>query len=157
MNCGRSAGTVEYPARPRISAPQIAATIAAEGPARAELGEPHRLPNWFVGFMAVVPWRASAGDDPRGHADTDRAVSSGGDSSADCPPRRHRWACRITTQAMLAEARGTATGDIGTPLSLLPWSGTFHAIGTARSRKHNQGTLRPTRRRSERDSNSRSL
>src|SRR6266851_3470216 len=31
MNCGRSAGTVENPARPRISAPHIAITIAAEG------------------------------------------------------------------------------------------------------------------------------
>jgi hypothetical protein len=40
MNCGRSAGTVEYPAKLRISAPQIAATVAAEGPARAELAEP---------------------------------------------------------------------------------------------------------------------
>jgi hypothetical protein len=39
MNCGRSAGTVENPAKPRISAPQIAATVAAEGPARAELAE----------------------------------------------------------------------------------------------------------------------
>ena len=39
INCGRSAGIVEYPASPRISAPQIAATIAAEGPAGAALAE----------------------------------------------------------------------------------------------------------------------
>ena len=39
MNCGRSAGTVEYPAKPRISAPHIAATIAAEGPTGTELAE----------------------------------------------------------------------------------------------------------------------
>ena len=39
MNCGRSAGIMEYPARLRISAPQIAATIAADGPVRAELAE----------------------------------------------------------------------------------------------------------------------
>src|SRR6202521_1865564 len=39
MNCGRSAGTVEYPARPRISAAHIAITIAAEGTAGAELAE----------------------------------------------------------------------------------------------------------------------
>jgi hypothetical protein len=37
MNCGRSAGTVEYPVSPRISAPHTAATIAAEGAAGAEL------------------------------------------------------------------------------------------------------------------------
>src|ERR1700730_6219806 len=39
MNCGRSAGTVENPARPRISAAHIAITIAAEGSAGAELAE----------------------------------------------------------------------------------------------------------------------
>jgi hypothetical protein len=39
MNCGSSAGTVENPARPRISAPHTAATLVAEGPARAELAE----------------------------------------------------------------------------------------------------------------------
>jgi len=39
MNCGRSAGTVENPARPRISAAHIAITIAAEGTAGAELAE----------------------------------------------------------------------------------------------------------------------
>jgi hypothetical protein len=39
MNCGRSAGTIEYPAKLRISAPHIAATIAAEGPDGAELAE----------------------------------------------------------------------------------------------------------------------
>jgi hypothetical protein len=32
MNCGSSAGTIENPARPRISAPQIAVTIRTEGP-----------------------------------------------------------------------------------------------------------------------------
>jgi hypothetical protein len=32
INCGRSVGTIEYPAKPRISAPRIVATIAAEGP-----------------------------------------------------------------------------------------------------------------------------
>src|SRR5260370_864471 len=31
MNCGSSAGTIEYPARLRISAPHIAATIPADG------------------------------------------------------------------------------------------------------------------------------
>jgi hypothetical protein len=39
MNCGRRAGTVENPARPRISAAHIAITIAAEGTAGAELAE----------------------------------------------------------------------------------------------------------------------
>jgi hypothetical protein len=39
MNYGRSAGMMEYPARLRISAPHTAATIAAEGPVRAELAE----------------------------------------------------------------------------------------------------------------------
>src|SRR5215813_14108743 len=39
MNCGRSAGIMEYPSRLRISAPHIAAMIAAEGPVRAELAE----------------------------------------------------------------------------------------------------------------------
>src|SRR5215469_9693255 len=39
MNCGRSAGIMEYPSTLRISAPHIAATIAAEGPVRAELAE----------------------------------------------------------------------------------------------------------------------
>ena len=39
MNCGRSAGTVENPVRPRISATHTAATIAAEGPARVVLAE----------------------------------------------------------------------------------------------------------------------
>jgi hypothetical protein len=38
MNCGSSAGTIENPARPRISAPQIAATIATDG-SGAELAE----------------------------------------------------------------------------------------------------------------------
>jgi hypothetical protein len=33
MNCGSKAGTIENPARPRISAVHIAATIAGEGPA----------------------------------------------------------------------------------------------------------------------------
>src|SRR5271165_267985 len=32
MNCGSSAGTIENPARPRISAPHIAAIIRTEGP-----------------------------------------------------------------------------------------------------------------------------
>src|SRR5262252_1541856 len=39
MNCGRSAGIMEYPSRLRISATHIAATIAAEGLVRAELAE----------------------------------------------------------------------------------------------------------------------
>src|SRR5215469_8211264 len=39
MNCGRSAGIMEYPVRLRISAPHTAATIAGEGPVRAELAE----------------------------------------------------------------------------------------------------------------------
>src|ERR1700745_1508293 len=39
MNCGSSAGTVENPARPRISAPHTAATLVAEGPAGAALAE----------------------------------------------------------------------------------------------------------------------
>src|SRR6516164_11744824 len=39
MNCGRSAGTVEYPVRPRISATHTAAMVAAEGRAWAELAE----------------------------------------------------------------------------------------------------------------------
>jgi hypothetical protein len=37
MNCGSSAGTVENPARPRISAMHTAATIAAEGAAVVEV------------------------------------------------------------------------------------------------------------------------
>ena len=39
MNSGRSAGIMEYPARLRISALHIAATIAAEGPVLAQLAE----------------------------------------------------------------------------------------------------------------------
>src|SRR6516225_3855081 len=39
MNCGSSAGTIEYPATPRISAAHIAATIAGEGPVGTELAE----------------------------------------------------------------------------------------------------------------------
>src|SRR5215471_8050842 len=39
MNCGRSAGIMEYPSTLRISAPHTAATIAAEGAVRAELTE----------------------------------------------------------------------------------------------------------------------
>jgi len=39
MNCGRSAGIIEYPSTLRISAPHTAATIAAEGPVRADLAE----------------------------------------------------------------------------------------------------------------------
>src|ERR1700738_3843917 len=39
MNCGRSAGTVENPARPRISATHTAATIAAEGAEGVEVAE----------------------------------------------------------------------------------------------------------------------
>src|ERR1700756_1277263 len=39
MNCGSSAGTVENPARPRISAPHTAATLVAEGPAGAAVAE----------------------------------------------------------------------------------------------------------------------
>jgi hypothetical protein len=48
MNCGSSAGTIEYPATPRISAAHIAATIAGEGPVGTELaglvltGRPYR-------------------------------------------------------------------------------------------------------------------
>src|SRR6266851_1319263 len=38
MNCGSSAGTVEYPAMPRISAPQTAAMTAVEGPAGRDRG-----------------------------------------------------------------------------------------------------------------------
>src|SRR5215467_2121066 len=38
MNCGRSAGTVEYPAKPRTSAAHTATTVAAEG-LGAELAE----------------------------------------------------------------------------------------------------------------------
>jgi hypothetical protein len=37
MKRGSSAGTIEYPVKPRISAPQIAATIAAEGRIAAKL------------------------------------------------------------------------------------------------------------------------
>jgi hypothetical protein len=39
MNCGSSAAIIEYPARPRISAAQIEATIAGEGAAGLELIE----------------------------------------------------------------------------------------------------------------------
>jgi hypothetical protein len=39
MNCGSSAGTIEYPARARISAAQIAPTIAAEGRAGVKSSE----------------------------------------------------------------------------------------------------------------------
>jgi hypothetical protein len=41
------------------------------------------------------------------------------------------------TQLILAEARGDATPGMSTPLSsLLPWSGTFHAIGSRLLRLH---------------------
>jgi len=39
MNCGYSAGTIEYPTKLRISALQTAATIAAEGWAWVKLSE----------------------------------------------------------------------------------------------------------------------
>jgi hypothetical protein len=39
MNCGSGAGTIEYPARLRISAAQTAATVAVEGVVGAELAE----------------------------------------------------------------------------------------------------------------------
>jgi hypothetical protein len=39
MNCGSSAGTIEYPARLRISAPHIAATIPADGRTAVKLPE----------------------------------------------------------------------------------------------------------------------
>src|SRR5690349_2180049 len=39
MNCGSSAGTIEYPATPRISATHIAATTSGEGPVGAEITE----------------------------------------------------------------------------------------------------------------------
>jgi DNA helicase-2/ATP-dependent DNA helicase PcrA len=40
------------------------------------------------------------------------------------------------SQLTLAEARGSTARDIGTPSSLLPWSGTFHAIGSRLLRLH---------------------
>jgi ATP-dependent DNA helicase UvrD/PcrA len=40
------------------------------------------------------------------------------------------------SQLILAEARGDAARDISTPSSLLPWSGTFHAIGSRLLRLH---------------------
>jgi DNA helicase II / ATP-dependent DNA helicase PcrA len=40
------------------------------------------------------------------------------------------------TQLILAEARGNANRDVGTLSSLLPWSGTFHAIGSRLLRLH---------------------
>jgi DNA helicase-2/ATP-dependent DNA helicase PcrA len=40
------------------------------------------------------------------------------------------------SQLILAEARGNAARDISTPSSLLPWSGTFHAIGSRLLRLH---------------------
>jgi DNA helicase II / ATP-dependent DNA helicase PcrA len=40
------------------------------------------------------------------------------------------------SQLILAEARGNAARDIRTPSSLLPWSGTFHAIGSRLLRLH---------------------
>ncbi len=40
------------------------------------------------------------------------------------------------SQLILAEARGNAARDIWTPSSLLPWSGTFHAIGSRLLRLH---------------------
>jgi DNA helicase-2/ATP-dependent DNA helicase PcrA len=40
------------------------------------------------------------------------------------------------SQLILAEARGNPGRDIWTPSSLLPWSGTFHAIGSRLLRLH---------------------
>jgi DNA helicase-2/ATP-dependent DNA helicase PcrA len=40
------------------------------------------------------------------------------------------------SQLILAEARGDAARDTSTPSSLLPWSGTFHAIGSRLLRLH---------------------
>jgi DNA helicase-2/ATP-dependent DNA helicase PcrA len=46
------------------------------------------------------------------------------------------------TQLILAEARGDATRGMSTPLSsLLPWSGTFHAIGSRLLRLHARATI----------------
>src|SRR5262249_55440446 len=53
MNCGRSAGIIEYPSTLRISAPHTAATIAAEGPVRAELAEVAM--HHFARFLVDVP------------------------------------------------------------------------------------------------------
>src|SRR5215471_5535827 len=39
MNCGSNAGTIENPAKPRISAAHTAATTGVEGAARAEMAE----------------------------------------------------------------------------------------------------------------------
>jgi hypothetical protein len=52
MNCGSNAGTIEYPARPRISAPQIAAISASEG--GAELAEltAHPFPSRANGVIS---------------------------------------------------------------------------------------------------------
>jgi hypothetical protein len=36
MNCGSSAGTIENPAKPKISAAHMAATTDTEGPALAD-------------------------------------------------------------------------------------------------------------------------
>jgi hypothetical protein len=44
------------------------------------------------------------------------------------------------SQLILAEARGNAARDISTPSSLLPWSGTFHAV-RARRRSPAHGHL----------------
>jgi DNA helicase-2/ATP-dependent DNA helicase PcrA len=51
--------------------------------------------------------------------------------------RRAALEMKRRTQLILAEARGDATGGMSTPLSsLLPWSGTFHAIGSRLLRLH---------------------
>ena len=50
--------------------------------------------------------------------------------------RRAAFEMTRRSQLILAEARGDAAQNISTPLSLLPWSGTFHAIGSRLLRLH---------------------
>src|ERR1700730_17730325 len=51
--------------------------------------------------------------------------------------RRAALEMKRRTQLILAKARGDSTGGMSTPLSsLLPWSGTFHAMGSRLLRLH---------------------
>src|SRR4029077_4291342 len=81
MNCGSSAGTIENPARPRISAAHMAATTGAEGAAvadRARVMVPNEEnPGWGN--------RGSGVDDRAGGIAIDRLVRSKHRRGPGCP------------------------------------------------------------------------
>ena len=117
MNCGRSAGTIEYPARPRISAPHTAATMAAEGPTGTDLAEltAHH-------FESIV---AGLGTKEAGCFHYIKAAIG-----HQATRQRHRPPCR----AGPASGQGRATGR-GPIVEVAADKGTWSVCGTSRSCK----------------------